>query len=336
MRILVVRLDGIGDALACAPLLVALRDAGHELGIALTTRNAAIFARDAQQWTHVLERRPWPAHGHAPADIVRVKDEAAAIRYDWALIASEEPDAYELGRECASQTVGFHNGWEKPLKSLRVRRMLDRPLARSASAARAREHEVVTLFRLGDGLNAEPEPTDEVARLAPLILDVGTFDRAARRSAGRYVALQLTPKWEAMGIGHHRLAEIARGLRALAPVRLLAGDFESNQVRAVGEVLDTDVSRIDATIFSGEEGMRAWKTAIADATVLVSPDTGASNLAGMVGTPCVDVFPAGRNAGATMRRWSPWAGPCELLTADDAGEIVGAAGELFEQTCARS
>jgi hypothetical protein len=37
--VLLVRLDGIGDALVCAPLVAALRDAGHELGAVFSTRN---------------------------------------------------------------------------------------------------------------------------------------------------------------------------------------------------------------------------------------------------------------------------------------------------------
>ena len=44
MRVLLVRLDGIGDALVCTPLILALRDAGHEVNLALSDRNAAVFA----------------------------------------------------------------------------------------------------------------------------------------------------------------------------------------------------------------------------------------------------------------------------------------------------
>ncbi len=57
---LLVRLDGIGDALVCTPLIAALRAAGHELGLALSDRNADIFAPQTATATHVLERIPWP------------------------------------------------------------------------------------------------------------------------------------------------------------------------------------------------------------------------------------------------------------------------------------
>ena len=336
MRILLVRLDGIGDALACAPLVASLRDAGHELGVALTPRNAAIFARETFAWTHVLARRPWPAHGHAADDVARTIAEAREIGYQTALIASEEPDAYELGHSAAARRIGFINGWEKPLKTLQTWRLLDRAIVRPASLERVTEHEAFTLFRLGEGLTKETEPPRDPSRLQPLIVDGATFDRAARRTAEPYIALQLTPKWAALGVDAGRLARLARALRELAPVRLLVGSEETSEVQSVGDALATDTARVDATIFEGEEGMRAWKRAIADAAVLVTPDTGAAHVAGMTGTPCVDVFPDEPLARTQICRWSPWAAPSATLIAGEDATIVTAAQRLFERTCAPS
>jgi ADP-heptose:LPS heptosyltransferase len=70
-RILLVRLDGIGDALVCAPLVAALRDAGHELGALLTTRNQTVFAERAFERVHAVERIPWPRHGATPESRAR-------------------------------------------------------------------------------------------------------------------------------------------------------------------------------------------------------------------------------------------------------------------------
>jgi ADP-heptose:LPS heptosyltransferase len=63
VKILLVRGDGIGDALVCAPLVAALRDAGHEIGALLSTRNRYAFAERTFARVHVLERIPWPRHG---------------------------------------------------------------------------------------------------------------------------------------------------------------------------------------------------------------------------------------------------------------------------------
>jgi ADP-heptose:LPS heptosyltransferase len=323
LKILLVRLDGIGDALACTPLIAALRSAGHELGIALTQRNSAVFARTTFEWTHVLERNPWPGHGHAKMEAAVTS--AEHIGYDLALVASEEPDAYVLAQRCAKRRVGFINGWEKPLKSLAVRRLLDCAIVRPASAKRAREHEVVTLFRLGEGLHDEAVPARDAVRLSGLVVD-----GANSRGANAPIAMQLGPKWTAMGIERSRLGEIVRELRALAPVRLLVSGEEAGEIRALREFLD-DAETIDATVFDGEEGMRAWKRAIAEARVLVTMDTGAAHVAGMTGTPCVDLFADVPWVRAEIVRWEPWAAPHACLVAGRDAPITAAVRDL----CAR-
>jgi len=212
--------------------------------------------------------------------------------------------------------------------------LLDRAIFRPASLARVTEHEAFTLFKLGEGLTAETAPPRDAERLRPLVVDGATFDRAARRTAEPYVALQLTPKWASLGVTAFRLAGLAQALREIAPLRLLASGAESDEVQAVGNALATNVARVDATIFEGEEGMRAWKRAIADAAVLVTPDTGAAHVAGMTGTPSVDIFPDEPLARTQICRWSPWAAPSATLIGGDDATIVTAARRLFERACA--
>ena len=115
MRVLLVRLDGIGDAAVCVPLIAALRDAGHEVGVALTTRNAGVFAPGAILAEHVLERIPWPAHGSTAQSTARANSEITALKYDVALIASEEPEAYALAAQIPER-VGFTTGWSAPVE----------------------------------------------------------------------------------------------------------------------------------------------------------------------------------------------------------------------------
>lgn len=328
MKILLVRLDGIGDALACTPLIAALRSAGHELGIVLTQRNAAVYAHATCTWTHVLRRNPWPAHGHAPSDMEATVSAAEKIGYGLALVASEEPDAYVVARRSAKRRVGFINGWEKPLKSLATRRNLDRAIVRSASAKRAREHEVETLFRLGEGLHGEATPSRDPARLSGLVVDGDGDGLAAQANAP--IAVQLGPKWVSMGIERAQLGELVRELRAIGPVRLLVSGAEAGEIRALRAFLD-DAETIDVTVFDGDEGMRAWKRAIAEARVLVSTDTGAAHVAGMTGTPCVDLFPDVPWARAEIVRWEPWAAPHTCLVAGRDAPILAAVRDL----CAR-
>jgi len=95
LKLLLVRLDGIGDALVCTPLVAALRAAGHELGLALSDRNAGVFATRTACAVHVLERIPWPRHGSTPASRAAAEAEIAAQGYDAALIASDDSERVE-------------------------------------------------------------------------------------------------------------------------------------------------------------------------------------------------------------------------------------------------
>jgi ADP-heptose:LPS heptosyltransferase len=290
MNVLLVRADGVGDALVCAPLVAALRSAGHMVGAVLGMRNRDAFARNTFARVHVLERIPWPAHGSTPASRRIALAEARAARYDVALIASEEIDAFEFARDARiPERIGFINGWEKPLKSLRVAALLTKALVRPASAARERHHEVVTLFRLGRGLHREAVPTRDLARLRPLILD------EPARPHGR-VAVQASAKLAAAGLDAAALGAAASELQARGLRAVVLGDH-ADFAAAVAAPSGADVA-------TGLD-VREWKALIAGALAVVTPDSGAAHVAGMLGVPCVDCFAPDDARGPA--RWSPWA-----------------------------
>jgi ADP-heptose:LPS heptosyltransferase len=296
-RVLIVRLDGIGDALVCTPLIAALRDAGHELGLALSDRNADVFAPDTATATHVLERIPWPRHGSTPASRARAGAEIAAQRYDVALIASEEPEAYELGAP-VPQRVGFTTGWAKPFKSAWIKRRVTRAIRRAATVRANDAHEAEILLRLGADLTTAP-PERDAARLRRWI----TGPVAVPQRQG--VLVQLGAKWEAFGVSDAVLTRVAASLTERA-ARFIAAPHERDAMRARFPALTIDVPPTT----------RAWIGAIDAAAALVSPDTGAAHLAGMLGVPVVDVFP---DAGfdAQTRRWRPWASSSIALRASE-------------------
>lgn len=253
----------------------------------------------------MLERIPWPAHGSTPESRRRAAGEIAAAAYDVALIASEEPEAYELAAP-VPQRVGFTTGWAKPLKNLWIRKRVTRAIHRAASAGREAAHEVEILFRLGDGWHAERAPTADLARLRPLVLD----DPApVRREA---IVVQLGAKW--MGIGLDRTA---------------AGAIVAHLAERGAQLIASAAEREAAEALCGPapyvvlDSLSAWKRSVDAARILVTPDTGAAHLAGMLGVPTVDCFPAA-GARAQIARWRPWAAPYAALTAAHlaAGDAV--------------
>jgi ADP-heptose:LPS heptosyltransferase len=320
-RILIVRGDGIGDALMLAPLVAALRDAGHTLGAVLSTHNAQIYAQDVFERVHVLERIPWPKHGSTRDSFAQALAGARNARYDVALIASEEPEAYKFARETGVlRRVGFTNGWEKPFKGLWTRGQLTRALPRPASAGRVREHEVETLFALGAGLHDESAPTRDLARLRPLLL-TGNIARDGR------VVVQASSKYGARGFGADAFAEIARALA-----------LDGQRVAVVGGPTDEEFASVVARKSGAEHETPAslddWKRTIAGARALVTLDSGAAHVAGMLGVPCVDLFATDRHVAADVRRWAPWAAPFRALVVTDppqgplAADVARAAADL--------
>jgi ADP-heptose:LPS heptosyltransferase len=282
----------------CAPLIAALRDAGHEVGLALSDRNADIFVPQMFLAHHVLERIPWPRHGSTSSSRTRAQREIADLHYDIALIASEEPEAYRLAAGIPER-IGFVTGWAKPFKTLWARSMLTRAIPRSAMVDGELAHEVEILFRLGAGLHDEREPTRDVERLRPLIMREGT------RPPRRVVVVQLSAKWITIGL------ERASAGALVAPLgRSGAQLIASANEREAADVLAGPAPYV---VFDDLEG---WKRAIDAARVVVTPDSGAAHLAGMLGVPTIDCFPDA-NVAAQMMRWRPWAAPYRAFTVSE-------------------
>ncbi len=310
MKVLIVRQDGIGDALVLTPLLVALRDAGHELGAVLSTRNAELFARRTFTQVHVTERIAWPRHGSTSATYTHALDDVRAARYDAAIIATEEPEAYRFARAAGiPQRVGFWNGLEKPLKSLWVRMQCTRVVQRAAQLGREPEHEAQTMSRLGAMLTGGAPPTTEVSRLRALILD-------EQPEPIGDVLVQLTSKWRTIGVARGGVEAMLAALGERYAVRTIAPPEELDDPRLLDE--HVEITRT----------LAAWKRAVARAGVVVTPDTGTAHLAGMLGIPTVDVFADGASAVAQWARWHPWATVAEQVLT--RGEPETFAAEIRE------
>ncbi|MBV8246675.1 MAG: hypothetical protein JOZ38_12180 [Candidatus Eremiobacteraeota bacterium] len=246
---------------------------------------------------HVVERIPWPKHGYTGATWHDALASAYDASYDVALIPSEEPQAYTFARKAAiPQRVGFYNGWQKPFKSWWARGELTRAVYRPASPPRVPRHECEVLFELGMGLHDERTPTRDLSRLRPCVLDHPPQRRPA--------IVQLTAKWLARGRDEALVAGWLRERRARGACTAIAARAESELALRLAADAGLSLELCDS--------VRDWKAIVAGADVLITPDSGAAHVAGMVGTPCVDLFEAA-DFERQRDRWRPWAGPaCEL------------------------
>jgi ADP-heptose:LPS heptosyltransferase len=299
--VLIIRLDGIGDALALTPLLAALRERAIPVDLILRRENAGIFSRLGAR--HV-EIAPFALRSSTAENLRRIADFAATLAprgYASVLVATEDPGGYRLARAIGAPSCGFDNGWGKPLKTLWVRSMLTRTLYRPAGLDARGRHECEVLFELGRALLGDAQPTRALEGLRPLLI-------AAELRRDERVVVQITEKWRHFGVLAHEVAAVLQALARDRTVRAIASAREGAFADAVAAAAGVVVERFDA--------LEAWKEAIGGARALVAPDSGAVHVAGMLGTPTVALFPQ-RNFDRQVARWHPWAAPYRAVRLDD-------------------
>lgn len=156
------------------------------------------------------------------------------------------------------------------------------------------------LFELGKPLLDDALPTRDPALLRPLVIE-------DEPDPGDRVAMQITDKWERLGIPSEDVVAMARRVAEFGG-RFIASSAERDYADEIEIAAGVRVDRFDS--------LEPWKNAIAEAPALVTPDSGALHVAGTIGTPVVGVFPASPQFDLQVARWSPWAAPSRIVKAE--------------------
>ncbi len=301
--VLIIRLDAIGDALALTPGIAALQRRGIPVDVVLRAANACVFSPRAVREVIVAQ---FALRSDAPATLESIERLGCDLRsraYSHVLVATEDPGGYRLAAAIGAPVrIGFADPQGKPLKALWTRRLLTRSVYRSARLTAKTAHECETLFRLVAPLVSETAPTRDLSQLRPLVLD-------AEPAPDGLVAVQITDKWQRLGIPLDSVVEMVRRLAAAGELHLLSSSSEADYAEAVQRATGMPVGAFD--------DLASWKAAIASADAIVTPDSGALHVAGMIGTPVVGIFPPTRDFDAQVARWAPWAAPHRIVRADD-------------------
>jgi len=321
-RILLVRLDGLGDALACIPALEGLRRAYPDarFGALCSPANAALYSNQRVARIHVYS-------GGAPQTLV---SELRSEAYTDAIVATEEPIGYQLARMSgAPRRAGFWHRFEKTFKSLWQYVQLTDAVYRPAAWVNEPEHEVAALYRLALRIGATRPIPDDPRSLRPWI-DIDETEGTHGNPPP--AAFQITAKIAAGGWDAPALASLIATALAASPFEravLLCAAADEGLARAVMEHLEEGAQRPGAIIFLPPMRMASWLGSIASAGALVSPDTGAAHAAGMLGVPVVDLFEPERFA-QLSQQWRPWAAPsrCLVKPAFHAGAAAAFGAEL--------
>src|SRR5579864_900241 len=299
-RILLVRLDGLGDALACVPALEGLRRAcaGARFGAVCSRENCALFSSDRMERVHVYAGEP-------DAELLAG---LRAAGYTDALIATEEPVGYRLAAASgARRRVGFWHRFEKTFKSLWQFLQLTDRVYRPAAWIAQPEHEVAALYRLAERLGARRPIPNDAALLRPW-LNVTPPTPTAPADRARVLALQVTPKLASGGWGPAAIAGFtaaALDASTFDRCRLLAAAADEGLARSIMEQLPRGLVAAGRAILVPPADLAGWLGEIRASDALVTPDTGAAHAAGMLGVPVVDLFDPERYD-QLSRQWRPW------------------------------
>jgi len=309
-----VRIDGLGDALACVPLLEGLRRAhpSATFGAVCSPANASVFSMLVSP-IHVLA---------STTDLPVVMAAVASQGYSHALVATEEVAGYEIALASrAGRRSGFWHRFEKPFKSLWQYSQLTDRVYRPARWSVRPEHEIEALNRLAVPFGAASQPATNTASLRSW-LAVAQTDLALNAATGFQIAGKLTSG----GWGPAALANAyasAWDASGAGGAVLLAGADDQGLARSLLEHMPSGMR--EQTQLLPPSGVPQWFGAIARLGALVTPDTGAAHAAGLLGVPVVDLFDRQRFE-QLSRQWRPWAAPYRCIVkpeshAQDAREF---------------
>jgi lipopolysaccharide heptosyltransferase II len=311
-RILLLRLERIGDLLMSGAAIEAVRSLAPEAAIDLVVGSwNADVARCLRGigTVHTLDA-PWLARGHDGAGIAEMRRRARAwrgARYDLAINFEGDFRSHALmAMSGAAVRVGFDMAGGGPLLTTRVPH--DPAQHTAVNAARLVEAafgracpDAYVPFRLG---------VPEAARAAV----------AARVPAGRrLVALHASggraiKQWDV-----HRFAEAAATLASDHDAMLVLTGAPGDAA-IVGQVRRALPPEVDAIDISGSAGLLEAAAWLERCDLLVTGDTGPMHLAAAVGTPVVAVFGpsdparyAPRVAAHRVVRIDLWCAPCNRI-----------------------
>lgn len=298
--ILLVRCDGVGDAALCIPSLEGLRRAFPQavFGAVCSAANSTLFSNRVDRVYIYDEDQP----------VAAMRAELLRGKYTKALIATEEVAGYQIGRlSGAPQRAGFWHRLHKPFKSLWQRSQVTAAVYRPAAWTKAPEHEVQTIYRLAVALGAEePAPRDAQSLRTWLRVEPSEVARSARGAIG----FQITPKLVTEGLGPSGLATVVTEALAVLGGRrgiLIASAADESLACAVFEHVPVALKNSGLLKVAVSLSLSQWLGVLDAVDALVTPDTGAAHVAGMLGNRLVDIFHQG-DFERLEAQWHPWAG----------------------------
>ena len=310
-KILLLRLDGLGDTLLTLPLIDGLKNRwpNCEITFLASPRGAAVFDADpriSQLWVRELSAL-------SRTEKIALGRQVRTAAFDQVFCLNEKfwPAVWTYMSN-ATVRVGFDPGWSQPPKTLLRRLTLTHRLPSANDPSRTSAHEVERYAALAAlaGCPGAAGPMRLTLPSAAQDWAKATLAELAPGPADILIGLHLSAKWGSEGWGDETCLAVAHALLDRFPqarLAVTAGPGEEKFFETAAAVLPLGRFRL----FTRLELMQ-WAALLAGCRALVSMDTGAVHLAAAVGTPVAVVFPE-KNFAHASSRWSPWQVPHRIL-----------------------
>ena len=305
MRVLVVRPDGMGDVLLTGPAVRAIAASGADVTFLAGPHGAAAAALLPGVSRVLRWRVPWidPEPGDIDPDEVQ-----SLIR-----------QVRGLGPAAAVVFTSFH---QSPLPTALVLRMAGVP--RIAAISEDYPGSLLDIRHPPTADIPEAERNLILARAAGFELPPGDDGRLAVAAAlpdcreltgdGPYIAVHASASVPARAPSTAKTAAVVAALAAAGYRVVVTGSAAESALTAAvcrPATGDPGPGRVD---LGGRTSLPMLAAVLADADVVVAPNTGAAHLAAAVGTPVVSLFAPVVPAA----RWAPYGVPAIILGRQDA------------------
>lgn len=305
-RVLVSRLDNIGDVVMLTPALRALRAALPQAHVTAMLSPAGAKLAPLLPWIDdvMTERVVWQdARGELPLDPQRelaLADKLRARRFDAVLIfTSFSQSPWPLAYLSYLAAIPVRVGQSKEFGGSVLTHAVA-PLADAVHQVDRNLHLLGALGIVGGGVYLELDlPADCVHRVRALLHEQGV--------SGRYIALAIGASCSARRYDPQRFGLAARGLidECSLPIVLLG----SGRERQLAQAVSAAAGRDDVISLVGRTSVAEMAAAVAGAALVLTNNSAAMHMADALGRPSVVLF-----AGTELeRQWRPRSTPTRLL-----------------------
>ena len=316
-RVLVIRLDYIGDMLCTTPLLNAIRKKYPDCYLAVLgySYNRCVLENnsDVDDFYHYIfsrerERNPRSGLIASLIDRMRLIRTLRAIKFDYAIIPnggrymSSVQFAWQLGADHV-----LFNGPDTAFDDWNPEHIANRPM----------EHEAIAGFRVANSLLGEVAPEKFAMQLHVPPTHQGKFHTLLPTDSGLpIVAINFSASareaeriwgeenWCRLAV---HMAERHRVVVLGVPSLWTDHDFERH---AAGSGLHSLKQAGKRVAFLPTKDFHELAAALEECDTLISSDGGPVHMAAALGKPVISLFP---NKPEKYKRWYPWAVPHQIV-----------------------